>query len=67
MGGSSGQSTNNILSQDPKKLYSFQTLPEMESAVGQQPAAELLEEILADEKKDVGSHDYGCICEIDLT
>ena len=67
MGGSSGQSTNNILSQDPKKLYSFQTLPEMESAFGQQSAAELLEEIVADEKKDVGSHDYGCICEIDLT
>ena len=35
-GGSSQQSTNNILSQDPKKLYSFQTLPLMESAVGQQ-------------------------------
>ena len=39
----------------------------MESAYGQQSAAELLEEIVADEKKDVGSHDYGCICEIDLT
>lgn len=39
----------------------------MESAVGQTVAKELLDEIVADEKKQKGSADYGCICEIDLS
>jgi len=39
----------------------------MESAVGHEEAASLLEEIVADEKSDQGSNDYGCICEIDLS
>ena len=39
----------------------------MESAVGEEAAKQLLADILADEKKEQGSSDFGCICEIDLT
>ena len=39
----------------------------MENAVGEGPARQLLDDIIADEKKDQGSSDFGCICEIDLT
>ena len=39
----------------------------MESAVGQDKAQALLDTIVADEKKEQGSNDWGCICEIDLT
>jgi len=51
-----------ISSEDPNKLYSFVSLPLMESAVGEGPAQEMLDSIVADE-----ANDYGCICEIDLS
>ena len=51
----------NIASQDTNDLFGFQTLPEMETAVGEAEASQLLDEIIQDEE------DYGCICEIDLS
>lgn len=38
----------------------------MEAATGGEAANKLLKEIVEDEKKEEGSSDYGCICEIDL-
>lgn len=55
------------MSQDPNKLYSFSSLPYMESAVGNDEASALLDSIVADEQSETGSNDYGCICEIDLS
>ena len=51
----------NIASQDTNNLFGFQTLPRMESAVGESEAQQLLDDIVQDEE------DYGCICEIDLS
>ena len=56
-----------MTSEDANKLYSFQTLPEMERATGHADSKALLDQILEDEGREQGSHDYGCICEIDLT
>mmetsp|Transcript_11815 Transcript_11815/g.16080 ORF Transcript_11815/g.16080 Transcript_11815/m.16080 type:complete len:100 (+) Transcript_11815:2377-2676(+) len=39
----------------------------MERATGETESRALLEEIVADESKEQGSNDYGCICEIDLS
>jgi len=57
----------NITSEDVSKLYNFQSLPLMERATGRIDSKTLLDEILEDERKEQGSNDYGCICEIDLT
>ena len=51
-------------SQDLSKLYGFNSLPLMESAIGKDPARAMLEQIVAEEE---GGQDVGCICEIDLS
>ncbi len=56
-----------VNSEDVSKLYSFQTLPAMELAIGETQARQLLNEIVEDEMKEQDSKDFGCICEIDLT
>ena len=55
----------NIASQDTNDLFGFQTLPLMETAVGEAEASLLLDDIIQD--KELLGEDYGCICEIDLS
>lgn len=51
-------------SQSLSKLYGFNTLPLMESAIGIDSAKAMLDQIVADEE---AGQDVGCICEIDLS
>jgi len=71
-GGADGSQSNSKLPTYPKlssnqsvtKMFGFNTLPLMESAVGAEQAQTMLEQVIAEEES---GQDVGCICEIDLT